>query len=225
MVESITSRTSDGRIALATHGRGIFIGTPGAAANQAPAFTATLPDTTITVGSTLLFTYTATDPNGDNLTFSLTESPADATLDASTGAFSWTPTAVGDSSVTVTVSDGALTASTSATVTVVGATAVEDEELPVAFALNQNYPNPFNPSTTLVFSLAQPSTVTLSIYDLAGRKVASLLVGDEKATGQHTVSFDAHGLASGTYVYRLEAKPASGQGKTFIESKSMVLLK
>ena len=225
VVESITSRTSDGRIALATHGRGIFIGTPEAAANQAPAFTATLPDITITVGSTLSFTYTATDPNGAALTFSLTEGPQTATLDASTGAFSWTPTAAGDSTVTVTVSDGALTASTSATVTVVGATAVEDEELPVTFALNQNYPNPFNPSTTIVFSLAQPSAVTLSVYDLAGRKVASLLVGDEKATGQHMVSFDARGLASGTYVYRLEARPASGQGKTFIESKNMVLLK
>ncbi len=225
VVESITARTSDGRIALATHGRGIFLGMPEAPPNQAPAFTATLPDTTITVGNTLTFTYTASDPDNDALTFSLTRGPQDATLDASTGAFSWTPSATGMDSVTVTVSDGSLTASTSALVTVVGATATEEEELPLTFALNQNYPNPFNPSTTIAFSLAQPSLVTLTIYDLAGRKVASLLAGDQKTPGRHAVSFDARGLASGTYVYRLEAKPTSGQGTAFVESKSMVLLK
>ena len=225
IVEFITSRTSDGRTALATHGRGIFLGTVAGAANQPPAFTATLPDTTITAGNTLTFTYTATDPNGDNLTFALTEGPATATLDAGSGVFSWTPTAPGDSTVSVTVSDGSLTASTSATVTVVGATAVEDEELPGAFALNQNYPNPFNPGTTIAFSLAQPSAVTLTVYDLAGRTVATLVTGELKATGRHVVAFDARGLASGTYVYRLEAKPASGEGQTFVESKRMVLLK
>ena len=49
--------------------------------------------------------------------------------------------------------------------------------------------------------------------------------GEKKTTGRHSVSFDAHGLASGTYVYRLEATPADRTGKTFSESRRMVLVK
>ncbi|MCH8961021.1 MAG: T9SS type A sorting domain-containing protein, partial [Bacteroidetes bacterium] len=107
------------------------------------------------------------------------------------------------------------------------ATAIEEEpgEQPRTFALAPNYPNPFNPRTTIAFTLAQPSAVTLSVYDLTGRKVAALLSGEKKTTGRHSVSFDARGLASGTYVYRLEATPADGTGKTFSESRRMVLVK
>jgi hypothetical protein len=86
------------------------------------------------------------------------------------------------------------------------ATATEDEgEVPGTFALNQNYPNPFNPSTTIRFSLANTDKVTLAVYDVLGQRVATLVNDESMAPGQHTITFDARSLASGMYLYRLEA--------------------
>jgi len=129
----ITSRTSDGRVAVGTHGRGIFLGTPSQA------------------------------------------------------------------------------------------TAIEDDpEQPTAFTLAQNYPNPFNPSTTIAFTLAQPGEVTLSVYDLTGRKVSTLLQASQRTAGVHTVPFDASDLASGTYLYTLDVKAV---GSTSRQAKQMTLLR
>ncbi|NBC18068.1 MAG: T9SS type A sorting domain-containing protein, partial [Bacteroidetes bacterium] len=77
-------------------------------------------------------------------------------------------------------------------------------DVPQAFALGQNYPNPFNPSTTIPFTLQQAADVTVAIYDLRGRRVATLAEGAYPA-GTHEVAFDASNLASGVYLYRLEA--------------------
>jgi len=74
--------------------------------------------------------------------------------------------------------------------------------LPSEFTLIGNYPNPFNPSTNIRFQMARTSEVTLEVYDLLGRQVASRSLG-MRAPGEHTVSFDALRLASGTYYYRL----------------------
>lgn len=68
--------------------------------------------------------------------------------------------------------------------------------------LEQNYPNPFNPSTTIAFTIPQTSFTTLRVYDILGREVATL-VNEVRPGGRHTERFDATGLASGTYVYRL----------------------
>ncbi|MFQ5637067.1 MAG: T9SS type A sorting domain-containing protein [bacterium] len=85
------------------------------------------------------------------------------------------------------------------------------------FQLSPNYPNPFNPSTTITYSIPNESQVTLKIYNLLGQQVATLL--DEKqSAGAHTVIFDASHLASGYYVYRLQA------GKS-VETRKMMLLK
>ncbi|HEY6953257.1 MAG TPA: T9SS type A sorting domain-containing protein [Bacteroidota bacterium] len=75
---------------------------------------------------------------------------------------------------------------------------------PKAFALEQNYPNPFNPTTTITFSIANRSIVNLKIYDLLGRKVATLVNG-EMSAGKHEITLDASRLASGTYFYRMDA--------------------
>ncbi|MBN1290827.1 MAG: M4 family metallopeptidase [Candidatus Latescibacteria bacterium] len=82
--------------------------------------------------------------------------------------------------------------------------AVEEENagLPDDFVLNQNRPNPFNPSTLIPFSLSSPSLVTLNVYDILGRKVATL-VDETLPAGEQSVRFDASGLASGMYIYRL----------------------
>lgn len=75
---------------------------------------------------------------------------------------------------------------------------------PVNFALYQNYPNPFNPTTTIRFTVRSSAFVVLSVYDLLGRLVKTL-VDSRLAAGEHSVVFDGRGLASGVYFYRLTA--------------------
>ncbi len=86
-------------------------------------------------------------------------------------------------------------------------TSVPDQETPVDFVLYPNYPNPFNPSTTIRFALPEPAKVRVDVFDVTGRHVARLL-DEYRSEGHHRVSFDASvlpGLASGVYLYRLEA--------------------
>ena len=96
---------------------------------------------------------------------------------------------------------------------------VQDGEktIPTSLKLEQNYPNPFNPATTIEFSLPQRQEVTLKVYDLLGREVATLVNANIEA-GVHSVTFDASNLPSGVYIYRLQA----GE---FTETKKMVFLK
>jgi len=91
------------------------------------------------------------------------------------------------------------------------------EAIPNAYMLGQNYPNPFNPSTTIEFALPKPGFVTLKVYDLLGREVA-VIVADKLAAGRYKYDWDAKGLASGVYLYRLE-------GKGFSQTRKLTLLK
>jgi len=84
--------------------------------------------------------------------------------------------------------------------------------------LGQNYPNPFNPTTTIGFTLAEPSNVSISVFNARGQLVERLIDGERMEIGPHTVPFDANGLASGVYFYRLQA----GE---FTQMKKMILLK
>jgi len=83
---------------------------------------------------------------------------------------------------------------------------VEKEEniLPSEYSLSQNYPNPFNPTTTIKYNIREISFVSLKVYDVLGKEV-SILVKEEKPIGIHAIEFDATGLPSGVYFYRLEA--------------------
>jgi hypothetical protein len=83
--------------------------------------------------------------------------------------------------------------------------------VPIEFALLQNYPNPFNPSTSISFTLQVPGFTTLTIFDAVGRKVAVLLNEHLEAGVLHQRTFDASGLASGTYYARLVS---SGEYRT-----------
>lgn len=95
--------------------------------------------------------------------------------------------------------------------------ASHDDLLPFLFELKQNYPNPFNPSTSIVFSLPYSDHVSLSVYDVLGRKVIRLLDGPMRE-GDHSIYFDAAGLTSGVYIYRLSVGHHT-------ESRYMTLLK
>ena len=89
--------------------------------------------------------------------------------------------------------------------------------IPTTPVLHQNYPNPFNPTTTIRFSLSRREHVTLKVFDVLGREV-TILVDGELNPGEHSVVFNATGLPSGEYFYRLSSP-------TFSQTKSMGIIK
>jgi hypothetical protein len=99
------------------------------------------------------------------------------------------------------------------------ATSVEktNKNIPNMYVLNQNYPNPFNPSTSINYQLPVTGHVTLKVYDIIGREVASL-VDEVKAAGNYNIKFNGSALSSGVYFYRLR----SG---AFVETKKLILMK
>jgi hypothetical protein len=110
----------------------------------------------------------------------------------------------GSHNIMVTSSSGGLNLDNGILLVYEGATTANEEEaLPEGYALRQNYPNPFNASTTILYELGDSSPVTLTVYDLLGRKVATLVDGVQ-AAGAHAVQFDSARLASGTYFYRID---------------------
>jgi len=84
-----------------------------------------------------------------------------------------------------------------------------DNERPQSIELSQNYPNPFNPSTQITFSLPATQEVTLKVYDIMGREVATLLQNSRQSAGTNSVTFDATNVASGVYFYRLSTQNTS----------------
>ncbi|MBN2355052.1 T9SS type A sorting domain-containing protein, partial [candidate division KSB1 bacterium] len=90
-------------------------------------------------------------------------------------------------------------------------------QMPAEFCLDQNYPNPFNPTTTIRYALPEAAKVTLTIYDLNGREISRLVDGNRGA-GYHSVVWNAAGIPSGLYYYRLQACDR-------VATKRLVLLK
>ena len=96
---------------------------------------------------------------------------------------------------------------------------------PVDFVLYQNYPNPFNPSTNIGFRVAGFGFVSLIVYDALGNEVVNL-INKELPAGEYKIEFNASGLTSGVYYYRLNTSNLStGSGQVFSETKKMVMLR
>ncbi len=147
------------------------------------------------------------------LTYTLSPAlPAGLTFDAATRTIAGTPRAEGETAYTYTVTD-ANGASTSLSL----------QTLPAAFSLADNFPNPFNPTTTIQYALPQAADVELTVYNVLGQPVRTL-VAEHQSAGRYAVEWDAtndsgHSLSAGMYFYRLQA------GGEFHEVKKMLLLK
>jgi len=113
--------------------------------------------------------------------------------------------AVGENGTTLATTNGGLTFVS------------KSPELPSAFLLKQNYPNPFNSTTNFVFDIPTAGNVTLKVFDVLGREIAAL-VNEKREAGAHEVTWDAGGLSSGVYCYRLQAGG-------FTNVRKMVVLK
>ena len=149
----------------------------------------------------------------DPLTYSLSPAlPAGLTFDPGTRIIAGTPQMASEAVYTYRVTDAN------------GATAsLSLQTLPTAFSLADNFPNPFNPATTIHYALPTAADVELTVYNVAGQVVRTLVAGYQSA-GRYVVEWDAtndsgHSLSAGLYFYRLQA------GGEFAEAKKMLLLK
>jgi hypothetical protein len=102
-------------------------------------------------------------------------------------------------------------------------TLVPEEKNPISiFELYQNYPNPFNPTTNIDYQVPTSGLVTLKVYDLLGREIATL-VNETKSYGRYHITFDAGKISSGIYFYRLEVTPSNGEKEITIQKAMQVI--
>ncbi len=110
--------------------------------------------------------------------------------------------------------------------------AIPTNQIPQTYTLEQNYPNPFNPSTAIRYGLPNRSHVSLAVFNTLGQQIALLQSGEQEA-GFHEVKFDASGLSSGVYFYRIQMRPLestvgpeseSGVGE-FVQTRKLVLVR
>ena len=100
----------------------------------------------------------------------------------------------------------------------------DSPELPHSFALIGNYPNPFNPSTTIRFTMPEAGSVTLVVFDVLGRSIATVDLG-EQTVGERQIDFHATNLSSGVYLYRLEMRGARSGTRFATPFAKMILVK
>ncbi len=132
----------------------------------------------------------------------------------------FTPSVAGTASIRVLAKD-ALNPSDSLTVSFVAIASTTSAgflpETPFQYRLEQNYPNPWNPNTTISYTLPERGSVLLTLHDILGRRVATLVNAQQEA-GHHAVELDGTSLSSGTYIYLLETG-------AFRASRKMVLMR
>ena len=186
-----------------------------------------LPDTlTFKVGEVFNFTidtaFADVEDKLGELSFTVSVNPTDILLGFDPNTYSITlnsPSYVGFGEIRLTVEDsdgGALEVVLVIEVEMATSNALM-ADIPTNFELQQNYPNPFNPSSNIRFGLPESGEVRLDVYNMLGQRVATL-VNQKMQAGWHSVTFDASGLSSGTYIYRI----TSGD---FVQTKKMMLIK
>ena len=202
--------------------------------NHAPVFIKEMPDTTIACGYNYFYTYKAIDPDGDSIKYYPQNTLPQNCVLLPTGFLGWRPAnfQLGRYDVGVLATDGNLSVlSRIAKLLVISIQDVNGkEELPHIYSLSQNYPNPFNPETTIEYSIPVETRhsanggsslqhVTLKVYDVLGREVATL-VDEYKQAGTYNSKFSIinYNMSSGVYFYQLRAG-------NFVETKKLCFIK
>jgi photosystem II stability/assembly factor-like uncharacterized protein len=217
------------KLAISKDGNFLYAGTQGEGVyrlvlNRArPRIQSVIPDTSrsiqIAKGDSVLFTMTAIGLNNDvihyswYLNYSLIPNRDSPLFFLKTDKLE-----LGEHQLTVVVADSFSSSQATWHVKIVSLSSVEKDGkgIPKEYQLFQNYPNPFNPATTIHFTLPKAGLVTLKVFDLLGREVASL-ISQELVAGYFSVRWQAS-VPSGTYVYRLQA----GE---YVESRKMIVLR
>jgi hypothetical protein len=193
------------------------------------------PDTLVAqpAGTVFHVVLSASDGDGDSLVYTILTPTVHGTLGVDSLpkiVFTQDPGYAGPDSLVYSVSDGAEADTGTVTFVVLLPTAVEDPKpsVPLVYELYQNYPNPFNPVTTIEYDLAHPSRVTLTVFNILGQEVTTL-IDELQPAGKQMAPFNANRYASGVYFYRLVARSTDskdeGTKNTFIKVRKMLLLK
>jgi hypothetical protein len=196
-----------------------------ATSNFAPFLNKSITGQTAYVGQ--LFTFQVPDSTfldsdiGDTLTYQASGLPSWLSFNAQTRTFQGTPPqTVRLITIGITVND-LLLASASTTLRMAVAAPLTDVDnsptSPIKYELRQNYPNPFNPTTNIRFEIVDLEFVSLKIFDVLGREVATLM-NEEKPKGNYNVTWDASHMPSGVYFYHLTTE-------NFSQVKKMLLIK
>jgi len=188
--------------------------------NRKPEFTQTLSDTSLKNDSELQFTYKAEDPDQDELAFGLKDSIEGMTL-SETGTLTWKPGKQPQDqyNLTIYVTDKTDTVNTTTSIKVEDVVSISrvGTGIPEDYSLGNNYPNPFNPTTTIRYGLPQKSKVKISVYNVNGNLIETIL-NTEKEAGYHRTVWEANGLSTGVYFYRIQAD-------NFTEVKRCIFMK
>lgn len=218
IAEYVDSRSSDGDVAVGTHGRGAFYGNFQGTTNAPyvtidPAEAKAGENVTLTAHD---FTFQS-NPADNKVTFGGVSARVNSVADSVTMEVevprNTVDRTVTTNSVGVSVTSGGTTVATNFTVLP-----------PSEFAVKQNYPNPFNPSTSVPFDIPARSYVTLSIYNTNGQKVREPLRQVVYNSGAYNYNVDMSGLASGVYLYRVYVQAASGEDDA-MQTKKMTYIK
>jgi hypothetical protein len=170
------------------------------------------------VGDVLTYSLHVTGPGVDTTVTGIADTTATVRFPGlqSNSTYSWS----------VSVTDGMATAASLEvfTFTTQTVTGVRDTPKRGEYALHQNYPNPFNPTTDFGYRIADFGFVSLKVYDVLGREVATL-VNEVKQPGAYSVRWNASGYPSGVYLYRLSAVGSNGAAQNFQSVKKLMLVK
>jgi len=157
----------------------------------------------------------SSDPDGDELSFEW-KFPDGSTAVGPIAVHQFTNS--GSWIVTLFVSDGLLSDSTSKTINISSGVGIQSSAIPSDYSLSPAFPNPFNPVTSFSYSLPSTSAVWIQVTDIQGKVIKVLEGGSEYPAGTYTVRFNADGLSSGVYIVRMMAND-------FVQSREIVLLK
>ena len=188
--------------------------------NQKPEFTKILPDTSINNGAEFRYNFTATDSDNDDVIFGLLDTIPGLILQDN-GELIWRLPEQTKSQyiLDVFVSDKIDTNVTSATIQVEDVVSISRVGLgiPDEYSLGHNYPNPFNPRTTIKYGLPKRAKVKISIYDISGNLIKTIL-NEQKEAGYHKVIWNTNDVSTGVYIYRI-------QTDNFTDVKKCILMK